>query len=1150
MCPKESKDHKQPLWLQWPRPSQNGQWTDNATTILKKRNYLLRNENGQVIESPEDMCWRVAVETALAEKNYGAEDEEVRQVATNIYRLMVEGKLIFNTPTLTNSGKGRQLSKAACTAFVVNDDMGHIFEMLRTMALVQQAGGGTGFSFSELRPKGDRVSSTGGESSGPVEFIKVFNRATEAVKQGGIRRGASLACLAADHPDIYEFIQSKLDGDLTNFNISVMAKDAFMRKAIGEDPDPYYPLINPRNKEVWGQANAQEVFDAICQAAWTTGDPGLLFYDAINRDNPTSHVGSIETTNPCVTGDTWVWVADGLRQVKDLLKKPFTIITPEGEAQEVLPFFPTGKKAVYRVTTTRGYEITTTADHLIKTDCGWLPVEKLTPGTAVALGTITTDPAFALIDTEFREGQLLGWLLGDGSFNDTDAILSFWDENQQIAHGLAAQLGVTPVAIKERNEIRIKSHKVTKLAAKYGITNTLTKTITDEILRSSLSVQTGLLSALFAADGCAQIADKGKFSIRLTQSDLVFLKRVQLMLSRFGIISTIYSRRPEEEKLLPNGKGDHNLYATKPQFELVLCSQWANKFLTTIGFADDRKQTTATQYVASLSRGLYSDKTFAEVKYVEYVGEEDVYDVQVPGANAFVAGGIVVHNCGEQPLLHGEACNLGALNVAKYWDPETKTIAEEKLRADAAFAIRALDNVIDVSSYPTLEMDKIVRANRKVGLGILGLADLLIAAELPYNSEEGRQFAARVMSIVQAGAHSGSQELAQSRGTFPNWKGSAWEQKGIAVRNATTTTVAPNGTTGIIIGATGGIEPIFAVAFTRRTADGQILRFIHPLFIEVAKREGFYSEELLEQIAQVGTVQGIDGVPKKWQSIFAAAHDIHWEDHIKMQAVLQQHVDNAISKTVNLPHNASIADVKAAYTLAWKLGCKGITIFRDGSKQGVLTTGTSAQDSDNEQTTNKYLPLLEEDLQNPATLLKLQKLLRKKGYVLAEWGNVRPMDLPQQLPARWFEQETPVGKAQIFITELDGRPVQLFIQVGHGGSDIQADCEAIGRLTSGLLRAGVPLHWVTKQLKGIGGDRQLGFGPDRVRSLADAIGKILYDEYISNGKVRAEYAAAGELRTQQEPFSGPSFELCPACGNYTLMRAEGCGRCICGYSEC
>jgi len=1121
-----------------------GQWTENALTIMKKRNYLLRNEEGEVIETPEDMCWRVAVETALAEANYGAAEKEIREVAEKIYDLMVEGKFIFNTPTLTNSGKGRNLSKAACTAFVVEDDMGHIFEMLQTMALVQQAGGGTGFSFSRLRPKGDRVSSTGGESSGPVEFIRVFNRATEAVKQGGIRRGASLACLAADHPDIKEFIQSKLDGDLANFNISVMARDDFMRKATGEDSDPYYPLINPRNGEVWGQANAQELFDMICEAAWATGDPGLLFYDTINRDNPTPAVGTIETTNPCVTGDTWVWVGEGLRQVQDLLEKPFTLITPEGKEQEVLPFFPTGKKPVYRIVTTRGYELKATADHLIRTAAGWVPVRDLTPDTAIALGTL--EPEIPLSQEDFRRGQLLGWLIGGGSFNGTDAILSFWGEDRKLAEKWAAELGVAPVAIKDREEVRLKSRTVTKLAAAYGITDPLNKTITDAIMKASLSLQAGLLSGLFTAGGSVHILPRAGFSLRLAQGSLTLLQRVQLILSRFGISSSISKRRPAGVRLMPGGKGGKALYRTKVQYELVLTPRAAAAFIERIGFASEEKQALAARYLASPARKPHGDKPYARVKKVEYLGEEEVYDVQVPGANAFVANGLVVHNCGEQPLLHGEACNLGALNVAKYWDPETRSLREEELRRDAAFAIRALDNVIDVSAYPTPEMDRIVRANRKVGLGILGLADLLIAAMLPYDSEEGRQFAARVMAIVQEGAHAGSQELAESRGTFPNWKESTWGQKGIPMRNATTTTVAPNGTTGIIIGGTGGIEPIFAVAYTRRTADDQILRFIHPLFEEVARREGFYSEELMDRVARVGTVRGVEGVPEKWQRIFASAHDIHWEDHIKMQAILQKHVDNAISKTINLPHSATVNDVKAAYTLAWKLGCKGITIFRDGSKQGILTTGTKVEVKVGETPVAQTLAWLEAQLADPKAFNQLQNYLRKRGYVLAEWGNVRPMELPDKLPARWFERETPVGKAQIFITELDGKPVQLFIQVGHGGSDIQADCEAIGRLASGLLRAGVPLRWITKQLKGIGGDRQLGFGPDRVRSLADAIGKVLYDEYLSNG--RKEQAAA--LEQPEQPMHGPSFGLCPACGNYTLMRAEGCAKCMCGYSEC
>ncbi|HSE03997.1 MAG TPA: ribonucleotide reductase N-terminal alpha domain-containing protein [Methylomirabilota bacterium] len=1161
------------------RPSKVGRWSEAALRVLRER-YLAR-EQGQVRETPEEMCWRVALAIASAEGRFGRSPAAVGEVAAAFYDMMVEGYFLPNSPTLMNAGKENALQYSACYVLPVGDSMEEIFESVKSAAIIQQSGGGTGFAFSRLRPKDDVVHSTGGRASGPVSFLRVFNAATEAVKQGGARRGANMGILRVDHPDILEFVECKLGGGINNFNISVAATDAFM-EALAADRE--YDLINPRTGQVTGRLRAREVWDRIVRAAWRTGDPGMIFLDRINRSpaNPTPELGLIEATNPCITGDALVATDRGLLGMGDIAARfpaggvavkvdqrllPSRLMVWEGTNDVpltaygggCLPIsraFCSGERDTVTVRTAAGFELTCTPDHRLMTDRGWVEAGALRvdvdrvwlqsdPG---AFGTDSTLPVTApsqFIGGNGRRyrhalpqrwsadlGRVLGWLVGDGWLRagpasnplvgfvfgrDDDAALEHiagvmtpwfgrpvkvWTRARGVRHlmfpgkffaGFFESLGVRPVGARD-------------------------KTVPDSVFRAPRPAVVGFLQGLFSADGTVRENPKTNSSwIALTSKSRELLRGVQLLLLNLGIKSTVMDRsRAPRAGLFPyrTKAGDLRSYGSDGVlFELGIFGRSRGVFLREVGFLNAKQERLEPVRYA----GSYAQKWSDPVAAVEPAGRRTVYDLTEPQSHSMISNGFVVHQCGEQPLLPNDACNLGSVNVAKFaveragrWE-----IDWSELERVVRLAVRFLDDVIEVNPYPLPQVDEMVKANRRVGLGIMGWADLLFTLGIPYDSEEALDLAERLMGFVKDKGHDQSARLADERGPFPHWSRSIYRH-GRPLRNATVTTIAPTGTISMIAGCSSGIEPVFALAFEHRVkgADGErVLAFFSETFERLARRHGFHSDALMAEVARRGSLAGVERVPAAAREVFKTAHEIDATWHVRHQAAFQKHTDNGVSKTINLPESATEADVAAAYRQAWELGCLGITVFRDGSKGGqVLNVG-----------------------------------LRPEGAAAdAAPRGVKPR--PHSLTGATYRMETPIGTA--FITVNDnggGEPFEVFVQVGKAGSDTMAVAEALGRLVSLVLRLPSPLsprqrlEAAISQLSFIGGGQPTGFGAAKVLSLPDALARILA-EHIGTSRAAVPAPATAPRRVG---------DLCRECGQATLVYEEGCKKCLsCGFNEC
>ena len=756
--------------------------TENAKTVLEKR-YLIRDAQGKALETVPQLFQRVASAIAQADRNYDPQ-ADVEKTAQEFYDTMTDLRFLPNSPTLMNAG--RELGQlSACFVLPVGDSMEEIFEAVKQAALIHKSGGGTGFSFSRLRPRGSVVNSTGGVASGPISFMKLFNTATEAVKQGGTRRGANMGILQVDHPDILDFISCKSDNsEINNFNISVAITEGFMQAVLaGED----YPLIDPRTKQEVGRLNAREVYDKIVDAAWRNGEPGIVFIDRLNRDNVVPSQGRIESTNPC----------------------------------------------------------------------------------------------------------------------------------------------------------------------------------------------------------------------------------------------------------------------------------------------------------------------------------------------------------GEQPLLPYESCNLGSINLAQMVKGEKKKeIDWDKLGQTVDTAVHFLDNVIDVNKYPIPEIDRVTKFTRKVGLGVMAFADLLMLLGVPYNSQEGVEIGQQIMGFIQRRAKEQSRRLAEQRGAFPLFGESIYKDE-TPIRNATVTTIAPTGTLSIIAGVSGGVEPVFAFAFIRNVMDGDELIEVNPLLRRRLEERGLYSDELMKKVIAQGSLQHIEEIPQDIKDVFVCAHDVSPQWHIRMQAAFQKHTDNAVSKTVNFPHSATREDVDKVYRLAYELGCKGVTIYRDGSRGSqVLNIGKVSKEAKSDEAPQAA--------PSPAQ----------------QQNRLEPR--PRPAVTMGITEKVKIGCGNLYVTvNYDENGIcEVFTNTGrHGGCPSQS--EATARLVSIALRSGIDVQTIIGQLKGIRCPSTIRQPGMKVTSCPDAIARAIEKVMRSqNGgqmpsavqEMERELNQGAQEEEMDHSIAGMRF--CPECGA-PVVHEGGCVICRqCGYSKC
>jgi ribonucleoside-diphosphate reductase alpha chain len=1134
--------------------------TDNARTVLSRR-YLMKNEDGSPAETPEDMFYRVAENIA------SCEDKQKDLWTELFYNLMISLDFLPNSPTLMNAGRELQ-QLSACFVLPVGDSMNEIFEAVKNAALIHKSGGGTGFSFSRLRPKNDQVKSTKGVSSGPVSFMRVFDAATETIKQGGTRRGANMGLLRCDHPDIMEFINCKrTEGVLANFNLSVGITDEFMT-ALKKDRE--YSLKNPRTGEEIEKLKASDVFNSIVESAWSNGEPGIIFLDTINKLNPTPDVGMIESTNPCVTGDSFVSTEHGLLRMGYIAKNysggGLKIVT-DGRIMNrtdencylnsISKAFHSGIKQCYKIRTRSGYELTATPDHRFMTQRGWVQLKDLKINRDQLFiqqkeGWFNKNQKLPIeiknsyvgencriyntnLPTEWsRElGQILGWLVGDGWLREDDEncrvgftfgtgdfdilkkfkpVLNTWYNNK-----------IEEVERKKTvHHLSYHSKHFTDFFLQLGIkaVRAELKEVPETIYTAPKEAVIGFLQGLFTSDGTVNYTKNKTAYIRLTSKSRKLLQGVQLLLLNLGIKSVIYNRsRPERECFHYTSINNRTVTYKSDGicYELNLSRDMIPLFIHKIGFLGRKQNDKIKQFVKI---------KFKKTAFWDYVesrrsaGKKEVFDLTEPVSHSMVINGLDVHQCGEQPLLPFESCNLGSINLSNMVT-EHGIINYPKLKNAIKQAVRFLDNVVDLNNYPLPQIAEQTRNNRKIGLGVMGFADMLIKMGIPYN--QGIKTAEEVMKFIQDEGREASRALAKERGAFANFKTSVYKD-GPEIRNSTITTIAPTGSLSIIAGCSSGIEPLFAIVYEKHVLDKKLVE-IHSEFLKTARQEGFYSDELIQTVLKNGSINNIQQVPQKFKDIFVTAHDVTPLEHIRIQAAFQKYVDNAVSKTVNFPFTATPKDVREVYLTAYETGCKGVTVYRDGSRESqVLTLGTAAVKP---KIVSRDIKLPAEFNNGPTTIIKKEG---KKFYLHFSY---LPDDVKREIPiCLWIYTNHRYKPEELKVCNKAARKLQKFaLEMGIDKKFVNDTVEKaqqdyphnrLGRMISLCLRHHVPMEDIAEALMDLDGDH--------ISSLLTAVRKFL----------------AKSLRGDVELKK----KICPDCGA-PLHMENGCISCkSCGWCAC
>ncbi|MEE9140243.1 MAG: LAGLIDADG family homing endonuclease [Alphaproteobacteria bacterium] len=1126
--------------------------------------YRLKSIDGRPVDKTVEDTWR-RVAQALAEP-----ETETDAWAERFFEAMSDFRFLPAGRILAGAGSGRNVTLFNCFVMGdVPDDMAGIFEHLKEAALTMQQGGGIGYDFSSLRPKGAPVKGVGADASGPLSFMDVWDAMCRTIISAGYRRGAMMATMRCDHPDIEDFIAAKREpGRLRMFNLSVLVTDAFMQ-AVREDA-PWELVFEGVSYET---LPARELWDKIMRATYTYAEPGVIFIDRINRLNNLSYCETIHATNPCVTADTWVQTDAGPRRVADLQGVSFTaLVDGKPHRATAAGFFRTARKPVVRIVTREGYSVRVTGDHLVRTvnsktrysvSKSWTEAGALARGDMIVIHDHRERRRWPG-PYEEGEGYLIGLLVGDGTLKRDKAVLSVWPGRMAV-NGDVPRPGVFGVMervlaatqnlpkradfcgwvdVAERGERRLALGAVRTLALELGLTPG-NKAVTPRIEEASSDFYRGFLQGLFDADGAVLGTQEKGVSIRLAQSDLSRLEAVQRMLLRLGIFATVYrERRPAQLRELPDGNGGTKAYFCAPNHELVISNENVGRFADLIGFADTDKAVRLKALLSTYRRRPNRERFIARVAEVVEDGVEDVYDAQIPGVNAFDANGIYVHNCGEQPLPAYGVCLLGSINLAKLVrDPFTEDarLDTEELERLVPVAVRMMDNVIEVSPYPLPAHAHEARAKRRVGLGVTGLADALIMCRARYGAEQAVSLTETWLGVLRRAAYLASTELAKEKGAFPLYDAEKYlageTVRGLedeiraaiaenGIRNALLTTIAPTGTISLLAdNVSSGIEPVFAQVYSRAV-----------LMPDGERRE--------EQVADYAyrLFRHIHGEAAPLPEYFIDAQSLSPGDHVVMQAAAQKYIDSSISKTINLPTDIPYDDFKDVYTQAYDLGCKGCTTYRPSVVTGAVL----------EAPAEEAMPAGQAELPLEAPPARPEDVFEAGGVVYM----TQPLSRPEELPGHTYKLRWPETEHALYITLNDivqdgrRRPFEVFIN--SKSMEHYAWTVALTRMISAVFRRGGDVSFVVDELKAVFDPRGGQWMEGRyVPSLLAAIGEVIERHMIDIGFLpRPEVAKRAEER-QVVGLPQARLRQCPKCGAAAIIRQEDCDLCTaCAYEKC